>query len=78
MNEENQLVDWRVGAIILNTYDSFINVVKNEKGWVIVDYKFYQYYTDPRVRDYIKNNMTYHPDGSDDTIEVYSWNIKVG
>ncbi|MDO8727139.1 MAG: glycosyltransferase family 39 protein [Candidatus Methanoperedens sp.] len=74
-NDKGQLVDAYTGrAIILNSYDSFIQAVNSNKGWVIVDYKIERYYTDQRVREYIRNNMTFHPDGSDDTIEVYSWN----
>ena len=75
MNKEGQLVDRHTGAIILTTYDSFMQIVRSSRGWVIVDYKIDRYYTDPRVREYIRNNMTFHPEGSDDTIEVYSWNI---
>jgi len=75
INNESQLVDRHTGAIILNTYDSFMQIVRNDRGWVIVDYKIDRYYTDPRVRDYIRNNMTFHPEGSDNTIEVYSWNV---
>ncbi|RCV64845.1 4-amino-4-deoxy-L-arabinose transferase [Methanophagales archaeon] len=74
INDEGQLVDRHTGAVILTTYDSFIRVVSKGRGWVIADYKIDRYYTDPRVRDYIRNNMTFHPEGSDDTIEVYSWN----
>jgi hypothetical protein len=61
------------GAIILNNYTLFIKTIEMSKGWMIVDHKLDAYYTDPKVREYIRNNMTFHPEGSDDTIEVYSW-----
>lgn len=61
------------GAIVLNNYTLFIKTIEMSKGWMIVDYKLDMYYTDPKVREYIRNNMTFHPEGSDDTIEVYSW-----
>ncbi|MDW7727851.1 MAG: glycosyltransferase family 39 protein [Candidatus Methanoperedens sp.] len=73
MNNEGQLVDRLSGAIILDTYDSFMEAIKDSKGWAIVDHRIDMYFTDPKVRDHIKNNMTFHPDGSDDTIKVYSW-----
>lgn len=74
INNKGELVDFYTGTRILNTYESFMEVVRDSKGWAIVDYRIDWYYTDPRVRDYIRNNMTFHPDGSDDTINVYSWN----
>jgi len=74
INNEGQLVGRNTGAIILNTHDSFMKVANNGSGWVIVDHRIDRYFTDPRVREYIRNNMTFHPDASDDTIEVYSWN----
>ena len=75
INNEGQLVDGYTGdSIILTTYDSFMEVVNNDSGWVIVDHRIDAYFTDPRVREYIRNNMTFHQNGSDDTIEVYSWN----
>ena len=75
INNESQLVSSYTGdSIILTTYDSFMEVVNNESGWVIVDNRIDAYFTDPKVREYIRTNMTFHPEGSDDTIEVYSWN----
>jgi len=73
VNNEGRLVDIYAEANILNTYNLFMQAVNNNSGWVIVDYKMDRYYTDPRVREYIRNNMTFHKNGSDDTIEVYSW-----
>ena len=73
-NKEGQLVERRTGVVVLNTYNSFMQIVNNCSGWVLVDYKLDRYYADPSVREFIRTNMTFHPDGSDDTIEVYSWN----
>jgi hypothetical protein len=70
----SQLVDSRAGARILNSYDTFLETINNERGWVVVDHTLDLYFTDPRVRDYIRSNMIFHPEGSDNTIEVYSWN----
>ena len=76
MNNNGLYIEPRyTGAIVLNNYTFFIKTIEMSKGWMIVDYKVDMYYTDPKVREYIRNNMTYHPEGSDDTIEVYSWGI---
>jgi hypothetical protein len=70
------LTDRSTGAIVINNYSLFIQKVKTEKGWLIVDrYRLNEYFTET-VRDYIRNNMTYYPEGSDETIEVYSWGIE--
>lgn len=73
-NSDGVLVDWYAGIIILNNYDLFMQKVNTGKGWVIANTgRLDGYWTDPKVRDYIRNNMTYYPEGSDETIEVYSW-----
>ncbi|MHA2062618.1 MAG: hypothetical protein ACW963_10065, partial [Candidatus Sifarchaeia archaeon] len=61
------------GSVILKDYESFITTVSNNSGWIIADYKLDRYYTQSEVRDYILNNMSFHPEASDDTIKVYSW-----
>jgi len=73
-NSDGVLVDWYSGSILLNNYDLFMQKVNTGKGWLIADQgRLDGYWTDPKVRDYIRNNMTYYPEGSDETIEVYSW-----
>ena len=73
-NNNGTLTDRCTGAIILSDYNLFMQKVKTEKGWLIADKgRLDGYWTDPKVRDYIRNNMTYYPEGSDETIEVYSW-----
>ena len=73
-NSDGMSVDAYTGIIILDNYDLFMQKVKTEKGWLIADQgRLDGYWTDPKVRDYIRNNMTYYPEGSDETIEVYSW-----
>ena len=73
-NSDGVLVDWYAGCILLNNYDLFVQKVNTGKGWLIADQgRLDGYWTDPKVRDYIRNNMTFYPEGSDETIEVYSW-----
>ena len=67
-------VDFYTGAVILYNYRLFVQTVTTGKGWLIADQgRLDGYWTDPKVRDYIRNNMTYYPEGSDETVEVYSW-----
>jgi len=67
-------VDWYTASIALDNHDLFMQKVKTEKGWLIADYySRLELFPDPKVSDYIKNNMTYYPEGSDETIAVYSW-----
>ncbi|KCZ72294.1 PMT family glycosyltransferase, 4-amino-4-deoxy-L-arabinose transferase [Candidatus Methanoperedens nitroreducens] len=62
------------GAIVLESYNLFMLMVQQEKGWVVsARDDLNRSFIDPRVRDYIRNNMTYHPEASDKKIEVYSW-----
>lgn len=70
---QGPVIDSYSGAITLNTYEYFMEIINNSKGWIIADNRIDTYFTDPRVRNYIRKNMTFHPDGSDNTIEVYSW-----
>ncbi|MCK4353043.1 glycosyltransferase family 39 protein [candidate division WOR-3 bacterium] len=73
-SSDGAAVDWYTGVIILDNYDLFMQKVRTEKGWLIADqYRLGYHFPDPKVRDYIRNNMTYYPEGSDETIEVYSW-----
>ena len=73
-NSDGMSVDWYTGIIILDNYSLFMQKVKTGKGWLIADRdRLNGYFKDPKVRDYIRNNMTYYPEGSDETIEVYSW-----
>jgi uncharacterized membrane protein len=73
-NSEEMSRDWYTGALILDDYTLFMQKVKTEKGWLIADQgRLDGYWTDQKVRDYIRKNMTYYPEGSDETIEVYSW-----
>jgi hypothetical protein len=73
-NSDGESVDWYTGIVILDNYDLFVQKVNTGKGWLIADrFRLDAYWIDPKVRDYIRNNMTYYPEGSDETIEVYSW-----
>ena len=76
-NSAGESVDLYSGIVILDNYDLFVQKVNTGKGWLIVDqFRLDAYWIDPKVRDYIRNNMTYYPEGSDETIEVYSWGIE--
>jgi hypothetical protein len=73
-NSDGESVDLYAGIGILDNYDLFVQKVNTGKGWLIADQgRLDGYWTDPKVRDYIRNNMTFYPEGSDETIEVYSW-----
>jgi hypothetical protein len=76
-NSDGESVDWYTGIVILDNYDLFVQRVNTGKGWLITERHILdRYWIDPEVRDYIRNNMTYYPEGSDETIEVYSWGEK--
>jgi hypothetical protein len=73
-NSDGESVDWYAGIDILDNYDLFMQKVNTGKGWLIADQgRLDGYWTDPKVRDYVRNNMTFYQEGSDETIEVYSW-----
>ncbi len=57
------------------THEEFIETVnRNKRGWLIVDYYFYNVMTDPRARDYAIRNMKYIFDASKDgTVQVFAW-----
>ena len=75
INKEGILVDYYTGSTILNNYDLFLQKVNTGKGWLIADQGVMNRFIDPKVRDYIRDNMTYYLEGSDETIEVYSWGL---
>ncbi len=73
VNEKNG-TDQYSGSIILKSYDSFMHMIQSEKGWVIAARgELKEPNIDPKIIDYIRNNMTYYPEASDDITEVYSW-----
>ncbi len=57
------------------TYENFVETVQRYKrGWLFADYYFYNVMTDPRVRDYVIKNLTYHFKAcTDGTVQVFSW-----
>ena len=58
-----------------NSYDEFVETVKrNNRGWLLVDHYINSAYTDPRIIDFIHNNLTYHFEASQDgSVQVFSW-----
>lgn len=65
------LRDWYTGAVILKDYQTFRDEIEGKNGWLIADRKLDSYFTDPRVLDYVYNNMTFVREGSDETIKIY-------
>lgn len=65
------------GTIRLYNYTLFLETIETTKGWMVVDNALNTHLTDIRVKAYIENNMTYHSEGSDDTLKVFSWNIPI-
>ena len=75
-DSEGVLRDWYTGAIILKDYQTFRSEIEGKNGWVIADQKLDSYFTDPEVLSYVYENMTFVPEGSDDTIKVYRFEME--
>ncbi|AKB24326.1 hypothetical protein MSMTP_0857 [Methanosarcina sp. MTP4] len=73
---EGVLRDRYTGALILKDYPAFRKEIEGKNGWVIGDQKLDSYFTDPDVLSYVYENMTFIPEGSDDTIKVYRFEKK--
>ncbi|WP_406657585.1 glycosyltransferase family 39 protein [Methanolobus sp. ZRKC2] len=70
-DDEGILRDRYTGAIILKDYETFRIEMEGKNGWLIADRKLDSYFTDPQVLDFVNQNMTFVPEGSDETINVY-------
>lgn len=57
------------------TTDEFIQTVQNhDRGWLIVDYYFYNVMTNDSARQYAIQNLDYHFSASTDgSVQVFSW-----
>ncbi|MEZ5335176.1 MAG: hypothetical protein R2741_08055 [Methanolobus sp.] len=75
-DEQGILRDRYTGAVILKDYETFISEIRGKEGWLIADRKLDSYFTEPKVLEYVYQNMTLVPEGSDDTIKVYKFNKK--
>ncbi len=58
-----------------NSFEEFMNTIKTyPRGWILADYYLYNQATDPRIFDYITQNMKYHFDATaDGNVQVFSW-----
>lgn len=63
--------DLYTGAVILKDYQTFRDEIEGKSGWLIADRKLDSYFTDPKVLEYVHNNMTLVREGSDETIKIY-------
>ena len=75
INKEGTLYDIYTGSIVINNEEMFFDVLKTHKRtWVVVE-RIRRGFLGKgnNVLKFIEGNMTYHPEGSDDTIRVYSW-----
>jgi len=48
-------------------------VNNNNRGWLLADYYFDNVMTDPKVRQYIIQNLDYHYEYGNESIKVFSW-----
>lgn len=57
------------------TTEEFIKTVETyPRGWLVVDYYFYNVMTDPKARQYATENLEYHFMASaDGSVQVFSW-----
>jgi 4-amino-4-deoxy-L-arabinose transferase-like glycosyltransferase len=58
-----------------SSYDEFVKTVSSApRGWLLFDHYILSAYIDPRVDQFIQQNLTYHFDASSDgSVKVYSW-----
>lgn len=57
------------------TYDQLVKTYNNNnRGWLLADYYFDNALTDPRAKQFVEENFTYHFDASQDGgVKVFSW-----
>lgn len=58
------------------TYEQLVKTFnENPRGWLLADYYFDNALTDPRARQFVEQNFTFHFNACDDGgIKVFSWN----
>jgi hypothetical protein len=57
------------------TYEQLVKTYnENPRGWLLADYYFDNALTDPRAKQFVEQNFTYHFDACDDGgVKVFSW-----
>ena len=57
------------------TYEQLVKTYnENARGWLLADYYFDNALTDPRAKQFVEHNFTYHFDACDDGgVKVFSW-----
>jgi len=57
------------------TYDQLVKTYQeNPRGWLLADYYFDNALTDPRAKEFVEQNFTYHFDACNDgAVKVFSW-----
>jgi len=57
------------------TYEQLVKTYnENPRGWLLADYYFDNALTDPKAREFVEQNFTYHFEASNDgSVKVFSW-----
>jgi hypothetical protein len=57
------------------SYEDFVATFNaHEKGWLVADYYLYNAMTDPRARNFVFENMEFHPEACEDgSVQLFSW-----
>lgn len=57
------------------TFEQLVKTYENNaRGWLLADYYFDNALTDPKAKQFVEENFTYHFDGnSDGAVKVFSW-----
>jgi hypothetical protein len=58
------------------TFEQLVKTVQNNpRGWLLADYYFDNALTDPRAKQFVEQNFTYHFEAcADGAVKVFSWN----
>lgn len=58
-----------------STYEQLVKTYnENPRGWLLADYYFDNALTDPKAREFVEQNFTYHFEASNDgSVKVFSW-----
>lgn len=58
-----------------NTYEQLVKTYnENPRGWLLADYYFDNALTDPRAKQFVEQNFTFHFSACDDgAVKVFSW-----
>ena len=58
-----------------NTYEQLVKTFnENARGWLLADYYFDNALTDPRAKQFVEQNFTFHFSACDDgAVKVFSW-----